>query len=428
LNTITDLWKLVLTDLEEELSAISIVTWFDEITPVKMGAAELWLYCPNSFKRSNIERFYLEAIRKSLCRRFSVDMQVRFLSDEEYADAVGKETSRRKPLRKTGRFTFESFVVGESNRMAYQTACAVAAGEDEYCNPLVLYGRPGLGKTHLLHAIAYSVSAADPDAEVVCLKGDEFTNDLVDAIREDKNAAFREKYRNADVFLMDDVQFIAGKKQTQEEFFNTFDALYQNGCSIVITMDRPPRELSRLEERIMSRFEGGLMIEIGEPEHDTRMEIIRQKAEERRLRLTETEIEYIAGRVTGSVRQLEGILNRLKAFVGSGEASLPVREIVEGVPMGKVPAITPERVIEKVSAYYSVDAKLIAGKGRTKPVMLARQVAMYIMCNGLGLSTTQVGRIMGRDHSTVCYALQSIEGRMAADPSFAEAVERIMDK
>ena len=170
------------------------------------------------------------------------------------------------------------------------------------------------------------------------------------------------------------------------------------------------------------------MVEIGELEYDTRIGIIKQKAKERGLHLTEKEIEYIADSVTESVRQLEGILNRLKAFAGNGETSLPVREVIEGAPMGKTSAITPEQVMEKVSAYYNVDAKLIAGKGRTKPAMLARQVAMYIMCNGLGLSTTQVGRIMGRDHSTVCYALQSVETKMAADPTLAEAVERLLDK
>ncbi len=199
---------------------------------------------------TNIERFYMEPIRKSLRRRFSNDIHVCFVSDEEYADFVGGHVTRRRPLRNTGKFTFDSFVVGDSNMVAYNAAQAVAAGFDEYCNPLVIYGNPGLGKTHLLNAIAFAVSASEPDAQVVCIKGDEFTNELVGAIRDDTNAQFRDKYRNASVFLMDDVQFIAGKKQTQEEFFNTFDALYQNGSSIVITMDRPPRELKKLEERI----------------------------------------------------------------------------------------------------------------------------------------------------------------------------------
>lgn len=422
MNTITDLWKLVLQDLEEDLSAISIATWFDEITPVKLESFTLYLYCPNRFKKSNIERFYMDSLRKRLRIRLSNDIQVRFVSDDEYTAFIGGSVGRCRPLREAGKFTFESFVVGDSNRAAYTAAQAVAAGFDEYCNPLVIYGSPGLGKTHLLNAIAYAINASSPNVDVVCLKGDEFTNELVDAIRDDTNAQFRNKYRNASVFLMDDVQFIAGKKQTQEEFFNTFDALYQNGCSIVITMDRPPRELSRLEERITSRFEGGLMVEIGEPDLDTRLEIIKKKAEERGLTLSQDDTEYIANRVTGSVRQLEGVLNKLKVFAGQNA----IHEVVEGMPLNKEPHTTPDAVIEKVAAHYHVDSKLIKGKSRTKQVMLARQVAMYILCNRLGLSTTQVGKIMDRDHSTVCYALQSIEAKMNSDAILSETIHSLM--
>ena len=376
---------------------------------------------------TNIERFYMEPIRKSLRRRFSNDIHVCFVSDEEYADFVGGHVTRRRPLRNTGKFTFDSFVVGDSNRVAYNAAQAVAAGFDEYCNPLVIYGNPGLGKTHLLNAIAFAVSASEPDAQVVCIKGDEFTNELVGAIRDDTNAQFRDKYRNASVFLMDDVQFIAGKKQTQEEFFNTFDALYQNGSSIVITMDRPPRELKKLEERITSRFEGGLLVEIGEPDRDTRLEIIKQKAAERGLPLSQDDIEYIADRITGSVRQLEGALNKLKVFAAQ-KSGVSVRDVIEGIPLNKGNYTTPEEVIEKVTSHFHVDQKLVRGKGRTKQVMIARQVAMYILCNRLGLSTTQVGKIMERDHSTVCYALQSVERKMESDQSFADEVSALMTK
>ena len=425
MKAITDLWKLVLKDLEEDLSAISIATWFDEVVPVKMELITLYLYCPNSFKQTNIERFYMEPIQKSLRRRFSNDIHVCFISDEEYETFVGGHVARRRPLRDAGKFTFDSFVVGEANRMAYNAAQAVAAGFDEYCNPLVIYGNPGLGKTHLLNAIAFAVSASEPDAQVVCLKGDEFTNELVGAIRDDTNAQFRDKYRNASVFLMDDVQFIAGKKQTQEEFFNTFDALYQNGCSIVITMDCPPRELNKLEERITSRFEGGLLVEIGEPDRDTRLEIIKQKATERGLALSQDDIAYIADRITGSVRQLEGALNKLKVFVDQ-KSGISVRDVIEGIPLNKGNYTTPEEVIEKVSSHYHVDQKLIMGKGRTKQVMIARQVAMYILCNRLGLSTTQVGKIMERDHSTVCYALQSVERKMESDQLLADEVSALL--
>ena len=426
MNTITDLWKLVLEDLKEDLSAISIATWFDEVSPVRMDLTVLYLYCPNSFKQSNIERFYIEPIQKSLHRRFSNDIEVKFLSDEEFAQHVSGRGGRQRSLRDCGKFTFDNFVVGDSNRMAYSAAQAVAAGFDEYCNPLVIYGDPGLGKTHLLNAIAMAVGRAEPDAEIVCLKGDEFTNEMVEAIRDDTNAQFREKYRNAAVFLMDDVQFIAGKKQTQEEFFNTFDALYQNGCSIVLTMDRHPRELSRLEERISSRFEGGLMVEIGEPEYDTRFEIVRRKALERGLKLELQDLEYIAHGVTGSVRRIEGVLNKLKALSEDGKMPSYFKQIVDSSQPARSVNVTPEVVIDTTARYYAVDPKLIKGKSRTKSVMVARQVAMYILCHGLGLTTTRVGKIMERDHATVCYALQRIEGKAASDSSIAEKIEAIM--
>lgn len=427
MNTIADLWNLVLKDLEEELSAISIATWFDEVTPVRMELTVFYLYCPNTFKRTSIENYYIEQIQKSLRRRFSNDIQVRFVSDKEYEEFSLERAGRRKSIRATGKYTFESFVVGDSNRTAYNAAQAVAAGFDEYCNPLVIYGNPGLGKTHLLNAIAAAVSAAEPETEVVCVKGDEFTNEMVDAIRGDANVQFREKYRNASVFLMDDVQFIAGKKQTQEEFFNTFDALYQSGCSIVVTMDRPPRELGRLEERITSRFEGGLLVEIGEPELHTRIEIIRKKAEERGLHLSQCDVEYIADHVVGSVRQLEGVLNKIKIMAGERDATPFVRTVVDEMPMSKT-QISADEVIEAVAKYYRVEPKQLAGKGRTKQIMIARQVAMYVLCNRLGLTTTQIGKLMGRDHSTVCYALQSVEGKLGSDPLLASDVEALMEQ
>lgn len=424
MNTIEDLWKIVLKDLEEDLSAISIATWFDEVSPVRMELTNLYLYCPNSFKRTSIESFYMEPMRKILRRRFSNDIQILFISDEEY-ELFAQRRSRRRPFREKGKFTFETFVVGDSNRTAYNAAQAVAAGFDEYCNPLVIYGNPGLGKTHLLQAIAVAVNAADPNAEVVCVKGDEFTNELVGAIREDTNAQFRDKYRNAAVFLMDDVQFIAGKRQTQEEFFNTFETLYQNGCSIVVTMDRPPRELGKLEERIISRFEGGLMVEIGEPEYNTRLEIIKQKAAERGLKISSDDIEYIANQVTGSIRQIEGVLNKLKIVAEPDGATSCVRTVVDGMAVSK-PRITPDEVLERVSRHYNVDPNLIKGKGRTKQVMLARQITMYVLCNGLGLTTTQVGTIMKRDHSTVCYALQSVERKMGIDETLSKTINSLM--
>ena len=424
MHTITDLWNLILDDLREDLSEIAIATWFDEVSPVGQEGETFALYCPNRFKRTTIERSYTAVIRKSLLRRFGRELQVRFVSESEYLARETKQADRKRAFRQSDRFTFSTFVVGDSNRMAYNAAQAVAAGFDKYCNPLVVYGDSGLGKTHLLHAIAAAVEASDPDAEIVCLKGDAFTNELVEAIHASTGAQFREKYRHAAVFLMDDVQFIAGKKQTQEEFFNTFEALYESGCSIVLTMDRPPREVSRLEERIASRFEGGLMVEIREPDYETRLEIVKRKAEERGLALSAEDAAQIAGRVTGSIRQIEGILNKLRIL--AGEDTLSVETVMKTVPVRRGPSVAPESVIEKAAAHYGVDPELVRGKSRTRKVVLARQAAMYVLCQELELSTTQVGRLLRRDHATVCYGLQSVETRMKADRAFAEAMQTLI--
>ena len=422
MNSVNDLWNIILEDLKSQLSALAIATWFDEVEPVKFEQAVLYLYCPNRFKCSTIERCYTQQIQKSLHRNVSGDVQVQFLSDEEYAAHLRKREGRRQTLRQAGKFTFGNFVVGESNQLAYTAAQAIAAGDDAYCNPLVLYGNPGLGKTHLLNAIVAAASATHPEAEIVCVKGDEFTNELVKAIQTHNTAQFREKYRRASIFLMDDVQFIAGKKQTQEEFFNTFDTLYEDGCSIVITMDQPPWEVIHLEGRLTSRFEGGLTVKIEEPDDATRLKIVKMKATERGLQLSPEELQYIAERVTGSVRQIEGVLNKIKMVAGHQS----VRDVVDSVPTSTPSAASPDEIIARVCDHFRVNPALVKGKDRTKTVMLARQVSMYVLCHGLGLTTTKVGKLMGRDHSTVCYALESLEAKKESDCEFAETVQKFM--
>ena len=248
MKDLNELWQMVMEDLRKESGATVVDLWLGEVRPVGQEGERLLLWCPSPFKRQKVEEFWMERLKKALFNLFSFEITPVLLREEPAAPAA-----ERAP----GRYTFENFVVGPSNRTAWEAARRVAGGERDYCSPLVLYGDPGLGKTHLLRAIEEEALRREPGTRVVRVKGDAFTNDLVDAIRFGEGAAFREKYRTADLLLMDDMQFIAGKKQTQEEFYNTFDALHQNGCAIVVTMDRPPAELERLEKRLLSRFEGG---------------------------------------------------------------------------------------------------------------------------------------------------------------------------
>lgn len=419
MDTVKDFWCAVLDDLRLQLSSTSISTWFDEVVPVALEGSVLSLYCPSSFKRERLEQFYLQYLKNVLAERFSHEVTVRFLTEAEYT----LTTNRQNPMQASDKFTFETFVTGSSNQLAFRAAQNVAAGNNEYCNPLVIYGNPGLGKTHLLRAIASFVGRNAPETRIVSIRGDEFTNEFIEAIRSESNAQFREKYRTATLFLMDDAQFIAGKKQTQLEFYNTFDTLYQNGCSIVLTMDRPPRELDRLDERIASRFEGGLVAEIEEPEYDTRLEIIFRKAEERGLVLSPSQADYIATNMTGSIRRIEGLLNKLKAFGDTAQ----LEKIVDGMTDGNTLQESAEEVIDRVARAFRVDPAQVRGKNLSRSVAAARQAAMYVLCHRLGLSTVRIGKLFGRDHSTVVYALQRAEEKMKSDERFANALKKLIE-
>ena len=423
MTTVADLWKMILEDMREDISSIALSTWFDEVVPVRAENGQMHLYCPNSFKKSTILQFYLQTVEKCLTKRFSAPFEAIFLSDEEYT-AICRE--KEEGARKGARYTFDTFVVGESNRVAYDSALAVVQGRNEFCNPLVIYGTPGLGKTHLLRAIEEQAKKNLPQEEVVFLRGDEFTNDLIDAIRNHATSQFREKYRNASVFLMDDIQFIEGKERTQEEFYNTFDTLCGNGCSIVIALDRPLWKMNRLEERIRSRFEGGLVAEITEPDAETRLAIVERKAAERGLELQERDARYIAEHVTGSVRQLEGVLNSIKAANRAVPETRLVEETVRRMVGQTMSRETPEEIVDRVSRAFGVDPAQVRGKAKSRGVSQARQAAMYILCRGQGLSANGAGKLFDRDHTTVLYALKSVDKKLQSDPAFADALEKLM--
>ena len=430
MKSLSDLWDSILARLSGELSDMTIKTWFDEITVVTMEDSALVLHCSNPFKKNTVEARFLPHIKAALKDIFSTDLEVKILSDEQLAAYHGVAPDRPGNLFDSAAFTFETYVVGPQNKLAYAAAKAVAEKPAEGFNPLFIYGESGLGKTHLLYAIAHLMRSRRPESRIVYIKGDDFTNELVSSIRENRNAEFREKYRQADILLVDDIQFIAGKIQTQEEFFHTFNTLYESGKQIVLTSDRPPREMTQLSDRLMSRFESGLMVDVAPPDFETRLAIIHNKAALLGVKLPNEVMDYIAENVTTNVRQLEGTLNKILAYrdllgdqVDEESVGRAVRDMLkrsnEYVPSPKV-------IISYICSYYNIDEETLRGQSRSRDVVAARQLAMYLIRRMHATSLDGIGKEFGnRDHSTILHSLDKVEKQMQTDPKFAERVKEI---
>ena len=430
MKSLSDLWDNILARLSGELSDMTIKTWFDEITVVTMEDSALVLHCSNPFKKNTVEARFLPHIKAALKDIFSTDLEVKILSDEQLAAYHGVAPDRPGNLFDSDAFTFETYVVGPQNKLAYAAAKAVAEKPAEGFNPLFIYGESGLGKTHLLYAIAHLMRSRRPESRIVYIKGDDFTNELVSSIRENRNAEFREKYRQADILLVDDIQFIAGKIQTQEEFFHTFNTLYESGKQIVLTSDRPPREMTQLSDRLMSRFESGLMVDVAPPDFETRLAIIHNKAALLGVKLPDEVMDYIAENVTTNVRQLEGTLNKILAYrdllgdqVDEESVGRAVRDMLkrsnEYVPSPKV-------IISYICSYYNIDEETLRGQSRSRDVVAARQLAMYLIRRMHATPLDGIGKEFGnRDHSTILHSLDKVEKQMQTDPKFAERVKEI---
>ena len=430
MKSLSDLWDSILARLSGELSDMTIKTWFDEITVVTMEDSALVLHCSNPFKKNTVEARFLPHIKAALKDIFSADLEVKILSDEQLAAYHGVAPDRPGNLFDSDAFTFETYVVGPQNKLAYAAAKAVAEKPAEGFNPLFIYGESGLGKTHLLYAIAHLMRSRRPESRIVYIKGDDFTNELVSSIRENRNAEFREKYRQADILLVDDIQFIAGKIQTQEEFFHTFNTLYESGKQIVLTSDRPPREMTQLSDRLMSRFESGLMVDVAPPDFETRLAIIHNKAALLGVKLPDEVMDYIAENVTTNVRQLEGTLNKILAYrdllgdqVDEESVGRAVRDMLkrsnEYVPSPKV-------IISYICSYYNIDEETLRGQSRSRDVVAARQLAMYLIRRMHATPLDGIGKEFGNhDHSTILHSLDKVEKQMQTDPKFAERVKEI---
>ena len=357
MNSVADVWDNVLAQLKRDLSETTIATWFDELKAVDIRGNTFVLHCANDFKRGYIETLFLKNIKAALHDIFSMEFEVSILDDAGLAALSGGEPKKQSDRFTSDEFTFETFVVGPSNKLAYAASVAVAEHPAQNYNPLLIYGDSGLGKTHLIYAIANVIRKNDPRSKIAYVKGDDLTNELVAAIQAgpNKTAEMREKYRQADLLLVDDVQFIAGKKQTQEEFFHTFNNLYESGRQIVLTSDRPPSEMTQLEDRLRTRFEWGLLVDVAPPDFETRLAIIKNKAALLGLDLPDKVSVYIAQNVTSNVRQLEGTINKimaLKDLLGNDTDEETVsRAIQDMLRRNNEYVPTPEAILDYISKY-----------------------------------------------------------------------------
>ena len=425
MKSLKDVWDSVLKRLGGELSDVTIRTWFDEVDVVTLEDSALVLHCSNTFKKSTIEARFLPHIKAALRDLFSTDLEVKILDDEQLSAYHGVAPDRPGDLSESEAFTFETYVVGPQNKLAFAASKAVTEKPGENYNPLFIYGDSGLGKTHLLYAIANALRKKRPAAKIVYIKGDDFTNELVASIQEGKNAEFREKYRQATLLLVDDVQFIAGKNTTQEEFFNTFNTLHTSGKQIVISSDKPPKEIPALEERLRSRFEGGLITDIQSPDYETRMAILQKKADQENIIIDPRVLSLIATKANANIRQLEGAFTRVVAFskllgtpITLSMADAALKDIIEDVQERRV---TVPMVQQVVADFYNVSVDAMTSSRRTADVTYPRQVAMYLSREMTDLSLKAIGeQFGGRNYSTIISACNKIEDDMRFDPELGK--------
>ncbi len=443
--TLNENWSKTLQGLEKTLSKPIYETVLSSTRPIAIEDGVLLLAVPNVFSQdwlyekkcdsSILVSFNNSSPNKARSIKFVVIPKDDGEEEEEREKKIVQVTTppANAPFLNP-RYVFENFVVGHGNRFAHAAALAVSESLGKAYNPLFLYGGVGLGKTHLMQAIGYNVLKANPKAKVVYLTSEKFTNEVIDSIRYDKMAAFRNKYRSVDLLMIDDIQFIAGKERTQEEFFHTFNALYESSKQIIISNDRPPKEINDIEERLRSRFEWGLIADIQAPDFETRVAILKKKAELEEIIVPDDVFELIATRITTNIRELEGALIRLIAH-SSIENKEITKPIVENLlkdllsPAKGKPPITIEAIKKVTADYYSLKIDDMSAKKRTKEIATARQIAMYLAREMTNASLPKIGETFGgRDHTTVMHACEKIKNSIKEDKEIADAVRAIEEK
>jgi len=457
-----ELWQKALGILKDSASQQTYQTWFAPIGIVEANERAVVLSAPNKFFKSWIKERYAgaigEAIQKAGGKQYAVEFVISAegavlpeapATDEsgektdEAADGEGKKhifpfffKKHAQPLpsdesRLNPKYTFESFVVGSSNRFAHAAALAISESPAKTYNPLFVYGKVGMGKTHLMQAIGHSILSSKPNMKFIYISSEKFTNQLINAIQTRTTLKFRQMYRNVDLLLIDDIHFIAGKESTQEEFFHTFNALYDAHKQIVVSSDRPPKEISSLEERLVSRFEWGLVTDIQPPDIETRIAILRNKAQREGVIIANEVTDFIAEKIRSNIRELEGALIRVAAYaklVGQEITLALVKEVLRDVIEERRKKVTVEIIQEKVARCFDIRVADMRNKKRTRAIAYPRQVAMYLTRRLTDYSLPQIGECFGgRDHSTVIHAYEKIERSIGSDEKTRRVVDRLIE-
>ena len=429
IESLTDIWEAVCLELKKRMTEIAFNVWFKDLHPIEIRNGEIILGIYSDYKKQIIESNYMNVITPSIREIMGIDMDIKIVVEDENGRIITNKVAEVVTSLNDS-YTFDNFIMGSCNRFAHAASMAVADNPRIIYNPLVIYGPSGVGKTHLMLAVKNRIKEKFPEKRVEYVRCEDFTNQLINAIQTGTSDTFRNTYRNLDVLLIDDIQFIAGKEQTQEEFFNTFNALHQDNKQLVFTMDRPPKDVKTLDDRIRNRLEMGLFADITPPDYETRVGIIKKKAESLGIYIEENLVHYIAEHIKMNIRQLEGVVKKLQAFIQIQNHTPTVavvqniiREIVNDT---KPEPIKIEQIISEVARTYDVSEKDIISKRKTAELAKARQIAMYIARETTELSYKPIGEAFGKDHTTVLYAVKKVESFLKENPHEKEIIDDII--
>ena len=430
MQVLIDYWQKVLDIIAPEMATISFDTWIKPLTPISMDENNIYLKATSEFQKNTVDVRYKELIKTGFRHITNKDYNINIVLDNE-KESVKKEPSA--PVYNNNslnpKYTFDTFVIGENNRFAHAAALAVAERLGEAYNPLFLYSNVGLGKTHLMHAIGNFVLQQNSEAKVLYITSEKFTNELINAIQNNTTEDFRKKYRNLDLLLIDDIQFFIGKERCQEEFFHTFNDLYENKKQIIISSDKPPKDINPLEERLKSRFEWGLVADIQSPDYETRCAILKKKCELESITIDNEIIQFIAEKVESNIRELEGIFNKIVAMASltNSEISMNLAEkAISDLQRSTDKVITVDYIQYAVANYFNLEQNDFKIQRKTSDIAFPRQIAMYLSKQLTGLSLKDIGKEFGgKDHSTVIYAIKKVEDEMRLNPNTKTIVDNI---